>query len=191
MVPKEDIIAIYTHAAIFVCPSVYEPFGIINLEAMACETPVVASAVGGIKEVVVHGETGLLVPFEPIGADRLRAEGSRAVRPRPGGGASTACWTTPTCGRPWHETPAAGSRNISAGPASHGRRSPFTSRWSPRAPSGRTRVYRAARPRRSRKPDRSRKMSRPRTTSTAVFAVPTMGTAVSAESATPRSHPFR
>jgi glycosyltransferase involved in cell wall biosynthesis len=50
---------------VFCCPSVYEPFGIINLEAMACETAVVASAVGGIPEVVVPGETGLLVPFEP------------------------------------------------------------------------------------------------------------------------------
>ena len=55
-------IALYSHAAIFCCPSIYEPFGIINLEAMACEIPVVASAVGGIKEVVVEGETGLLVP---------------------------------------------------------------------------------------------------------------------------------
>src|SRR5262249_33464002 len=61
MVPKEEIIPLYTRAAVFVCPSVYEPFGIINLEAMACGTPVVASAVGGIKEVVVPGETGLLV----------------------------------------------------------------------------------------------------------------------------------
>jgi len=68
MVPREDVIALYTQATIFICPSVYEPFGIINLEAMACETPVVASAVGGIPEVVVHGETGLLVPFEPVGA---------------------------------------------------------------------------------------------------------------------------
>jgi alpha-maltose-1-phosphate synthase len=67
MVPRDDVIPLYTHASIFVCPSVYEPFGIINLEAMACETPVVASAVGGIPEVVVHGETGLLVPFEPVG----------------------------------------------------------------------------------------------------------------------------
>lgn len=66
MLPKEKVIALYTHAAIFVCPSVYEPFGIINLEAMACETPVVASAVGGIPEVVDHGETGLLVPPEAI-----------------------------------------------------------------------------------------------------------------------------
>ena len=63
-VPREDIIRLYSHAALFVCPSVYEPFGIINLEAMACETPVVASAVGGIPEIVVPGETGVLVPFE-------------------------------------------------------------------------------------------------------------------------------
>jgi alpha-maltose-1-phosphate synthase len=55
---------LYSHAAVFCCPSVYEPFGIINLEAMACETAVVASAVGGIKEVVVDGETGFLVPLE-------------------------------------------------------------------------------------------------------------------------------
>jgi starch synthase len=68
MVPREDVIVLYTHASIFVCPSVYEPFGIINLEAMACETPVVAAAVGGIPEAVVHGETGLLVPFEPVSA---------------------------------------------------------------------------------------------------------------------------
>lgn len=67
MLPKERIIELYTHAAVFVCPSVYEPFGIINLEAMACETPVVASAVGGIPEVVEHGETGLLVSFETRG----------------------------------------------------------------------------------------------------------------------------
>jgi starch synthase len=66
IVPKEEIIPLYTHASLFVCPSVYEPFGIINLEAMACETPVVASAVGGIKEVVVPEKTGLLVPFEPV-----------------------------------------------------------------------------------------------------------------------------
>jgi starch synthase len=68
MLPKEKAVHLYTHAAIFVCPSVYEPFGIINLEAMACETPVVASAVGGIPEVVVHGETGLLVPTNPVSA---------------------------------------------------------------------------------------------------------------------------
>ncbi len=67
MLPKDDIITIYSHASLFVCPSVYEPFGIINLEAMACETPVVASEVGGIPEVVVPDETGLLISFEPVG----------------------------------------------------------------------------------------------------------------------------
>ncbi|WHE06914.1 glycogen synthase [Thermoanaerobacterium thermosaccharolyticum] len=61
MVTKEEIIELYSNAEVFVCPSVYEPFGIINLEAMACNTPVVASATGGIKEVVVDGETGFLV----------------------------------------------------------------------------------------------------------------------------------
>jgi glycogen synthase len=67
MLPREEVIPLYSQAALFVCPSVYEPFGIINLEAMACGTPVVAAAVGGIKEVVIPGETGLLVAFEPRG----------------------------------------------------------------------------------------------------------------------------
>ncbi|MDT8380307.1 MAG: glycogen synthase, partial [Desulfotignum sp.] len=62
-IPLQDLPVLYSHAAVFVCPSVYEPFGIINLEAGACGTPVVAAAVGGIPEVVVHNETGLLVPF--------------------------------------------------------------------------------------------------------------------------------
>ena len=79
MLERKDVIELYSHAAVFCCPSIYEPFGIINLEAMACETAVVASAVGGIKEVVVHGETGFLVPlqqmqgspFEPVDPDRF------------------------------------------------------------------------------------------------------------------------
>lgn len=79
MLSKPDVIQMYSHAAVFCCPSIYEPFGIINLEAMACNTAVVASAVGGIKEVVVDGETGILVPvqqpgeapFEPIDPERF------------------------------------------------------------------------------------------------------------------------
>jgi len=63
MVSVPDKIELYSHAGVFCCPSIYEPFGIINLEAMACEIPVVASAVGGIKEVVLPGETGWLVPL--------------------------------------------------------------------------------------------------------------------------------
>jgi alpha-maltose-1-phosphate synthase len=64
MVTREEAIQLYSHCAVFCCPSVYEPFGIINLEAMACKAPVVASATGGILEVVVDSETGHLVPFE-------------------------------------------------------------------------------------------------------------------------------
>jgi len=79
MLDKKEVIQLYSHADVFCCPSIYEPFGIINIEAMACETAVVASAVGGIKEVVVDGETGILVsleqqneaPFEPINPDKF------------------------------------------------------------------------------------------------------------------------
>ncbi|HET9491358.1 MAG TPA: glycogen synthase [Methylomirabilota bacterium] len=71
MVPVDDVAQLYSHAVAFACPSVYEPFGLINLEAMACETPVVASAVGGILEVVEDGTTGYLVP--PGRPDELAA----------------------------------------------------------------------------------------------------------------------
>ena len=64
MLPDDQKINLYSHAAVFCCPSIYEPFGIINLEAMACETSVVASKVGGMKEVILHDETGLLIPLE-------------------------------------------------------------------------------------------------------------------------------
>jgi glycogen synthase len=67
IVPLERLVVLYSHAVLFICPSVYEPFGIINLEAMACRTPVVATAVGGIREAVADGQTGVLVPFEPCG----------------------------------------------------------------------------------------------------------------------------
>jgi starch synthase len=66
MVDKPIVRELYSNASVFCCPSIYEPFGIINLEAMACETAVVATAVGGIKEVVVDGETGFLVPMDPM-----------------------------------------------------------------------------------------------------------------------------
>lgn len=87
MVDRRTAIELYSHAAVFCCPSIYEPFGIINLEAMACETPVVASAVGGIREVVVHGETGLLVPvtqqaeapYEPVNPDEFAGDLARSV----------------------------------------------------------------------------------------------------------------
>jgi glycogen synthase len=87
MVDRPTAVQLYSQASVFCCPSIYEPFGIINLEAMACETPVVASAVGGIPEVVAHGETGLLVPvaqrpeppFEPASPERFAADLARSI----------------------------------------------------------------------------------------------------------------
>jgi alpha-maltose-1-phosphate synthase len=64
-ISREDLIHLHSHATVFACPSVYEPFGLVILEAMACETPVVASRVGGIPEIVVEGETGYLVDLDP------------------------------------------------------------------------------------------------------------------------------
>lgn len=87
MLEKQSVIEFYSHAAVFCCPSIYEPFGIINLEAMACETAVVASAVGGIPEVVEDGETGILVPvqqmpespFTPLSPDTFERDLATAV----------------------------------------------------------------------------------------------------------------
>ena len=87
MLPRPDVVALLSAATAFVCPSIYEPLGIVNLEAMACETAVVATATGGIPEVVVHGETGLLVPIEqatdgtgtPLDPDRYVADFAEAL----------------------------------------------------------------------------------------------------------------
>ncbi|MER5705199.1 glycogen synthase [Micromonospora sp. NPDC002296] len=87
MLPKPEVIQVLTHATVFACPSVYEPMGIVNLEAMACETAVVATATGGIPEVVADGETGLLVPIEqatdgsgrPLDPDRFVADLAAAI----------------------------------------------------------------------------------------------------------------
>ncbi|NNF73831.1 MAG: glycogen synthase [Flavobacteriaceae bacterium] len=87
MLDKEDVIQLYSHADVFCCPSIYEPFGIINIEAMACETAVVASAVGGIKEVVLHENTGLLIPleqqkqapFEPVDPNKFSKDLAKGI----------------------------------------------------------------------------------------------------------------
>jgi glycogen synthase len=87
MVDKETVIQLYSGASVFCCPSIYEPFGIINLEAMACETPVVASSVGGIPEVIIHDRTGFLVPvaqhnespFTPLEPDHFSIDLARKV----------------------------------------------------------------------------------------------------------------
>ncbi len=88
MLPRQDVIALLSAATVFACPSIYEPLGIVNLEAMACETAVVATATGGIPEVVVDGQTGLLVPIEqaadgtgtPLDPERYAADFAAALQ---------------------------------------------------------------------------------------------------------------
>ncbi|MCQ9164654.1 glycogen synthase [Arthrobacter sp. STN4] len=87
MLPRHELIQVLSHATVFACPSIYEPLGIVNLEAMACGAAVVASATGGIPEVVAHGETGLLVPLEqladgtgtPLDPDKFVADFAKAL----------------------------------------------------------------------------------------------------------------
>lgn len=87
MLDKPSVIELYSQAAVFCCPSIYEPFGIINIEAMACHCPVVASAVGGIKEVVIPGETGILIPleqqqeapFEPVDPEKFALDLAQGI----------------------------------------------------------------------------------------------------------------
>ena len=126
MLDKPSVIQFYSHAAVFCCPSIYEPFGIINLEAMACRTAVVASAVGGIKEVVIDGETGILVPlqqqteapFEPVDPERFAATLPAA---------STSCWRMTSCATRWRRPECNGPARSLAGRASPGRPSRCTS----------------------------------------------------------------
>ena len=125
VLPREEIIPLYTHASVFVCPSVYEPFGIINLEAMACETPVVASAVGGIKEVVIPGETGLLVPFEAVSRTDFEPREPQRFAQDLAAGVNQLLDDPRRLGR-WACGRATVSSGILAGPASPGARSIFT-----------------------------------------------------------------
>ena len=129
MVDKKTVHELYSQAAVFCCPSIYEPFGIINLEAMACETAVVASAVGGIKEVVVDGETGFLVPLEQMEESPFEPrdpENSRAISPR----GSINSWPIRHSARSSAKPAANAPRKNSVGQPSRSRRRHFTKRCS-------------------------------------------------------------
>jgi starch synthase len=128
MVSKEEAIQLYSHATVFCCPSIYEPFGIINLEAMACRTAVVASAVGGIKEVVIDGVTGYLVPleqlhvapFEPVNPDVFSRDLAAAINK---------ILDNPELADRWPQQASSGRAKSSAGRASRNKRNDSTIRW--------------------------------------------------------------
>src|SRR5439155_612257 len=123
--PRSEVVQIMSHATVFCCPSIYEPLGIVNLEAMACEAAVVATATGGIPEVVDDGVTGLLVPYEPVDHG------------------TSACTSRRRCYRRGNSRTEASSSSSSSCSGSHGPRSSSGSRLvSParRAISPRTRV---------------------------------------------------
>ena len=127
MLPRPEVIQFYSHAAVFCCPSVYEPFGIINLEAMACETAVVASAIGGIPEVVVPDETGLLMDlqlkagtFEPVDPPQYASDLAAAIN---------RVALDPALAVQFGATAASGSKTASPGPPSP------SARWNCTAPS--------------------------------------------------------
>ena len=80
MLPSDKVRVLYSHARVFACPSLYEPFGIINLEALSCETPVVGSAVGGIPEILTEGATGFLIPLEGISRTDLNPKDPKAFQ---------------------------------------------------------------------------------------------------------------
>ena len=145
MLPKPDVIQILSHATVFVCPSVYEPMGIVNLEAMACEAPVVATAVGGIPEVVEDGVTGLLVRYE------ARPDGTgtpaRPVRRWPPASPPGSTSFSPTRRAPerWGRQGAHGPSSASAGTSPRPRRWRCTSGCSPQRAERRRRRVRPPR----------------------------------------------
>ena len=120
MLPRPDVVALLSDATVFACPSIYEPLGIVNLEAMACETAVVATATGGIPEVVVDGETGRLVPIEQAtdgtGTPLTPTSTSPTSPPR-----STRSSPTPTAPARWAGPAASAPSTPSAGAPSPSR----------------------------------------------------------------------
>ena len=133
MLPRPQIIQLLSHASVFVCPAVYEPFGLINVEAMACEVPVVASATGGITEIVVDGETGYLVPFE-AGGDASGSPRDPARFAQDLASRINELLEDPANARRTATPDAPGSSTVSTGPGS------------PRRPPGSTSNFRAPEP---------------------------------------------